>query len=162
MNRHSLGFWLWPAGAAMGSAVCIGLDIFLIASAVVPAVPGLFLIFAFPAGAGLLVGFGNRRADIMDLFLMAMLSAAALYVFMVALSIVGLAMSSNVSCSEPQAPVNCDNDIGAGVGLFVGLLIAAIFSAVMWFGSMAGVAIRSRSQPRVSSSGVGASTGDSS
>lgn len=150
MNRRSLGFWVWPTGAAVGIAVCVGLDIFLIASGVVPAVPGLFFIFTFPPVAGLLVGFGNRRAAIMDLFLMALVSAAALYGFMVALSIVGLAMSSNVSCSEPQAPLSCDNDIGAGVGLFVGLPIAAIFSVVTWFGSMVGVAIRSRSKQRVS------------
>jgi hypothetical protein len=112
----------------------------------------------FPAVAGLIVGFGNRWANMIDLLLMALLAATALYGAVVALSIVGLAMSSNVSCSEPQAPVNCDNDIGAGVGLFIGLPIAAIFSMAMWFGSFVGVTIRSRSQPRISSPGIGASS----
>src|SRR5713226_9671716 len=130
MKRHSLEFWLWPTGAALGIGVGVGLDIFLIALGVVPAVPGLFFIFLFPAVAGLLVGFGNRRAGIMDLLLIALLSGAALYGLMVAVSIVGVVTSSNVSCSEPQAPVNCDNDIGAGVGLVIGVPVAAIFFVV--------------------------------
>ena len=150
MNRHSLEFWLWPIGAALGIALCVGLDIFLIASGVVPAVPGLVFIFVFPAVAGLLVGFGNRRAGAMDLLLMAVLSGAALYGLMVAVSIVGVATSSNVSCSEPQAPLNCDNDIGAGIGLLLGFPIAMIFGFVSWLGSIAvtGLARRSR-QPAI-------------
>ena len=88
MNRHSLEFWLWPIGAALGIALCVGLDIFLIASGVVPAVPGLVFIFVFPAVAGLLVGFGNRSASVMDLPLIAVLSGAASYGLMVAVSII--------------------------------------------------------------------------
>ena len=146
MNRHSLEFWLWPTGAALGIALCVGLDIFLIASGVVPAVPGLVFIFVFPAVAGLLVGFGNRRAGVMDLLLIAVLSGAALYGLMVAVSIVGVATSSNVSCSEPQAPLNCDNDIGAGIGLLLGFPIAMIFGFVIWLGSIAVTALARRSK----------------
>jgi hypothetical protein len=162
VNRRSLGFWLWPTGAAVGIAISVGLDILLIAAGVVPAVPGLFFTITYPTVAGLLAGFGNRRAGVVDLLLMALLTAGALYYLLFALSFIGLALSSNVSCSEPNAPVNCDNDIGAAVGVFIGLPIALIFSIVMWLGSIAGVAIRSQFTLPVSSLRVGGRRGDSS
>jgi hypothetical protein len=161
MNGRSLRFWLWPICTAVGIAASIGLDILLIASGVVPAVPGLLAIFVFPAVAGLVVGVGNRRAGVAELLLMALLSAAAVYALLVAISILGIATSSNVSCSEPEAPFNCDNDIGSGVGLFIGLPIAAMFLVLTWLGSTLGVAIRRRFQLRMSSRAVGTS-GDNS
>jgi hypothetical protein len=88
---------------------------------------GLALLFTFavPGIASLVLGLGNRQARGSDLMLMALTTVAVLYGLMVVISIVGIVMSSNVSCAEASAPPNCDNDIGAGVGLVTGMPVAA-------------------------------------
>jgi hypothetical protein len=141
MNRRSLWFWLWPIAAAFGIATAIGLDIALIAMGEVPAVPALLFTFAVPGIAGLVLGVGNRRARGSDLMLMALTTAAVLYGLMVVTSIVGIVMSSNVSCAEANAPPNCDNDIGAGVGLVIGMPVAASYWIATWLGELLGAAL---------------------
>jgi len=73
--------------------------------------------------------------------LMALTTAAVLYGLMVVISIVGVVMSSNVSCAEPNAPLNCDNDIGAGVGLVIGMPLAAMYWIATWLGGWLGAAL---------------------
>jgi len=72
---------------------------------------------------------------------MALTTAAVLYGLIVVISIVGIVMSSNVSCAEPNAPPNCDNDIGAGVGLVIGMPVAAIYWIATWLGGWLGAVL---------------------
>ena len=144
MSRGSLRFWLWPIAAAFGVAIAIGLDIALIATGDLPAVPGLLFTFAVPGIAGLVLGLRNRRARASDLILMALTTAAVLYGLMVVISMAGIAMSSNVSCAEPNAPLNCDNDTGAAVGLVIGVPLAGLYCIVTWLGALVGAALAAR------------------
>ena len=141
MCRRSLSFWAWPVAAATGTSVAIGLDIAGIALGYLPPVPGLLITFALPAVAGFALGLGNRSARWTDLTLMAGIVAAWLYCAFVAVSALGILLSSNVSCAEPNAPWNCDNDTGAAVGIVLGAPLAVIYGIGAWIGSVAGAPI---------------------
>ena len=144
VRMQPAGRWLWPLGAALGTAGAIALDIVLIANGAAPAVLGLFLTFAIPAVAGFALGLGNRRSNATGLLLMALVTAGVLYSVMVAVSVVGIAMSSNVSCAEPSARWNCDNDTGDAVGIVVGIPLAISYGVAVWLASLAGRALATK------------------
>jgi hypothetical protein len=138
MKSPLAGFWLWSLGVAFCTAAAIVLDIVLIAIGALPTAPGLLLTFAIPTVAGFALGSGNRSSGAARLLLMAGVIASGLYSVMVAVAIVGVATSSNVSCVEPNAPWNCDNDIGAAAGLLIAMPLAIGYGMAAWFGSLVG------------------------
>jgi len=141
VSGRPIGFWAWPIGGALCTSTAIGLDIAGIAFGYLPAVPGLLATFGFPAVVGFALGVWNRRAGWIDLGLMACVLAACLYFALGIVSLIGIALSSNISCAEPNAPWNCDNDTGSAAGLVIGAPLAAAYGLGAWLGSLFGAAI---------------------
>lgn len=135
------GFWIEAAGMALLVALPVGLDGVLIAAGQVSASHGLAVLPALPLVAGVIQGLAHRRARLSEHGEVAFAAAAALYAALIGVAVVGLALSSPISCSQPNAPSNCDNDIGTAVGLLLGLLLAGITWGLMYCGSVVGTLV---------------------
>ena len=131
--------WLvWAGASALGVAAAVALDVLLIAVGYLPAVPALVLTMVFPIFVGAWIGIARRHAAWFDHALGAAVFVGILYVVIVDGSVVGIITTSNVSCAEPNAPVNCDNDIGTGVGVVLGMFVAAGYGVLWWTGALVG------------------------
>lgn len=138
VNPRALGFWLWPIGIGLLIAAAVASDVALVALGYLPAGPALILTFGLPAIPGLLLGLSHWRADWRASSMSALITSATIYGVIVAVSLVGVVLSSNISCAEPNAPWNCDNDTGSAVGLVLGLPLAGSYGFASWLGSLVG------------------------
>jgi hypothetical protein len=78
VRHRSAAFWVWPVAVAATVALESVLDGQLMELRLLLGIDALIPLFGFPALAGAMMGFFNRRASPIDLFLMSLLATALL------------------------------------------------------------------------------------